>query len=104
MPLPCGQHESGVTLNEVWGWPEVKWHFPEVGHRLSVAILAWPEGRLLRAHRAVQGDSEGRWVWDGLDLSGQSVRPGQVIVDVRWIQPECVGRLRHRMSMPGYRD
>lgn len=104
MPLPCGQHESRVTLKEIRGWPEVEWHFAEGGHGLSVAILAWPEGRLLRTHRAAKGNPEGRWVWDGLDLSGQSVRPGQVIVDVRWIQPECVGRRRHRMGMPGYRD
>lgn len=102
MPLPCNRQESGVTVQEVRGWPEIEWHFPQGGHRLTVAVVAWPEGQLLQAHRAAQSDAQGRWIWDGLDLSGQPVRPGQVIVDVRWMEPGCVGRLRHRLGMPGY--
>ncbi len=98
----CDEEVGGVDVVEVGGWPAVSWSLGGAGHGLSVGLVSWPEGRLLRTYMPPPETTAGQWVWNGLDGLGQPVRPGQVLLDVLWRGAGCVGRKRHRIRVPGY--
>lgn len=98
----CSEDDIGIRVGDEGEWPVVEWSLAEAGHRLSVGVVTWPEGRLLLVHRPDAKAGTGRWVWDGLDASGAPARPGWVLLDVRWNGARCSGRKRHRVTVSGY--
>lgn len=98
---PCSPDLMWIEV-EQGGWPSVHWAFDEPGHRVSMAVMAWPSGRLLQAEVSGLATLEGQWWWDGLDQQGHPAAPGMVVLDVRWAGPQCAGRKRSRFQVPGY--